>query len=188
MDIKIACPCPPRADGDTRHPDGDTVTLRDRLDFRSATTIRKAVSMLGEDGPVESAEVLAVMTEWYLLLGIEAWTLVDDRGKPVPVTRPAIRERLLENDDAYASVTDLADAADGMYMKLVLLPLLERASRSSPPTPTDASTSAPTALPPKRPKPSRPSSTTSTRTDGTAMTSTSPGGASSTSQNAASAA
>ena len=180
MDVPVGCLCPPRADGGTRHPDGDTVTLRDRLDFRSATTIRKAIGLLGEDGVTDSAEILAVMTEWYCLLGIEAWTLVDARNKPIEVTRPAIREHLLEDPAAVMETMALADAADELYMPLVLLPLLARASKSSPPTPTPDSTSAPTDSPAKPRKRSRPSSTTSIPTAATGTTSTSPAGASST--------
>lgn len=175
MDVKIGCLC-----GGT-HPDGDTVTLRDRLDFRSATTIRKAIGMVNEDGDTEAPEILAVMTEWYALLGIEAWTLTDDRGKPLPVTRAAIREKLLDNPDALMDTLTVADAADELYMPVILLPLLVRASTSSLPTPTAPSTSAPTDSSEKPPKPSKRSSTTSTRTDGIATITSLPVGDSSTS-------
>jgi hypothetical protein len=178
MDVPIPCPCPPKADGDTRHPDGDTVTLRDRLDFKAGQTIQWAVT-IARESEAEAPEILAIMTEWYALLGVEAWTLTDDHGKPLPVTRAAIRDILLASP---AAVT-VADAADTLYMAAVLLPLLERESKSSPPTPTEPSTSAPTASPPKRPKPSKPSSITSTPTAVIARTTASRAGASSTSRN-----
>jgi len=183
VDVTIACPCPPKADGGSRHPDGDTVTLRDVLPFRSATTIRKAIGMVSEDGNPDPAEILAVMTEWYCLLGIEAWTLTDAHGKPVPVTRATIRDSLLESESAQEQASVIADAADGLYMAAVLLPLLARASSSSPPTPTAPSTSAPKdsqASPPKR---SKPSSITSIPTAAIATTTRSRAGASSTSPN-----
>lgn len=182
MDVPIPCPC------GGRHPGGDTVVLRDRLDFRSATTIRKAIALAHENGITDPAEILALMTEWYCLLGIEAWTVTDSRGKPLPVTRDTIRSVLLENPAAADATDILVDAADGLYMEQVLLPLLARASKSSPPMPMGPSTSAPTAFPVKRPRPSKRSSTTSTRTDGTETTSSLPGGASSTSPRSESAA
>jgi hypothetical protein len=181
VDVQIGCVCPPRADGAARHPNGDRVTLRDRLDFRAATTIRKAVALAGEDGPADAAEILAIMTEWYCLLGIDSWTLADRAGKAIPVSRAAIREHFLDNPSAYAQTTELADAADALYMETVLLPLLAAASTSSPPTPTAPSTSVTTPSSPKPRKPSRPSSTTSTPTAAIARTSSSLDGASSSS-------
>jgi len=187
MDVPISCPCP-TAGGDLRHPEGDTVVLRDRLDFRQATTIRKAIGLQSEDGAADPAEILAVMTEWYCLLGIESWTLVDVRGKPVPVSRTSIREQLLDNVDAIDQVTDVADAADGLYMQAVLLPLLVRASKSSPTGQTEPSTSPPKASTAKSRKPSRPSSITSTPTDDIEATSSSLAGVSSISRSSESAA
>jgi hypothetical protein len=188
MDVQIECPCPARPDGSPRHAEGDTVVLHDRLDFRSAITIRKAVGLVGEDGPANPAEILATMTEWYCLLGIESWTLTDKAGKALPVSRQAIRAAILENPDAFDQATAIADAADELYTSQVLLPLLAAASKSSPPTPTAPSTSAPTASSPKHRKPSRRSSTTSTQTVAIVGTSSSRAGDSSTSPRSASAA
>jgi hypothetical protein len=188
VDVTIGCVCPPRADGAARHPDGDCITFRDRLDFRAGLTVRKAIALAGEDGPADAAEILAIMTEWYCLLGIEAWTLTDQLGKPVPVSRPAIRARLLDNPDAYTQAAELADAADELYMATVLLPLLAAASTSSPPTPTAPSTSAPTASSPKSPRRSKRSSTASIPTAVIVATSSSLVGVSSSSQSSESAA
>ncbi len=182
MDVTITCPCP-----GTPHPDGDTVTLRERLDFRGALAVRNNIGIAraeaGED--LDTADVLAVLSEGYLLHGITAWTLVGDDGKPVGVSRAAIRERILERTDlAYL----LADAADDLYAEQVVLPLVARASMSSPPTPTGPSTS------PKRPSsstrrtPSSPSSIASIPTAGTATTSSPPDGGSSSSPSSESAA
>jgi hypothetical protein len=172
--VKIECICPPRADGTERHPDGDTVTLRERLDFRAALAARNSIVMLkNEDPDATSGDILATLTETYLLGGVESWSLVDERGKPVEVSRTAIRERLLSHVDAAMIV---GDAADELYAASVILPLLKRAQDSSPPTPTSASTSATMAPSPKRPKPSKRSSITTIPTAATATTSPSPDG------------
>jgi hypothetical protein len=166
MDIAIDCICPARADGEPRHADGDRVTLRETLDFRSVTAIRHGISLLEADGSeaMHAAEVLAVLTEGYVIYGIESWTLADEKGKPVPVSRAAIREHILSRVDV-ASV--VGDAADELYGEKVLLPLLVRASKSSPTTPTEPSTSVRTDSPERRPRPSKRSSTTTSPTDGT---------------------
>jgi len=159
------------------------VTLRERLDFRAALTARNMMIVIKtEDPDAGVAEILAALTETYLLLGIESWSLVDAKGKPVEPSRAAIREMLLAHPDAAMQV---GDAADELYSQAVLLPLVARAQRSSPPTPTAQSTSAPRPSRAKHPRPSRPSSITTTPTDATETTSLSPDGASSSSPNSA---
>jgi hypothetical protein len=168
MPIQIDCVCPPRADGEPRHPDGDTVTLRETLGFREVTAIRHGISFLENDGTdAYAAEVLAVLTEGYVLHGIESWSLTDEKGRPLVVTRTAIRERILARVDV-ASV--VGDAADELYGEKVLLPLLVRASRSSQPSPTGRSTFPRRVSRVSRPKPSSPSSTSTTPTDDTVTT------------------
>jgi hypothetical protein len=164
MEVKITCPCPPKADGEPRH-DGDTVMLRDRLDFRAATTIRKAIGMLYlEDPEASAAEVLALLTEHYLLFGIAGWSMVDEKGKPTACGKTAIR-RFIEDRPDIAEM--IGDEADGLYSEQVMLPLVARAQRSSAPSPTAGSTSTRNNSPPKRPRRSRQSSTTTTPTDAT---------------------
>lgn len=182
--VRIPCPCPPLAGGEPRHPGGDTVELKETLDFRSVTAIRANIGLL-EDGS-DVADVMAVLTEGYLLHGIAAWSLTDERGKPLPVSRLTIAGQLL-TDVAAASI--VGDAADEVFGEKVMLPLVSRAENSSPPTPTEP-TSAPkadstpsSARPPRR---SKPSSTTTTPMAATAKTFSSPGGAYSSSQNSAS--
>jgi hypothetical protein len=166
---KIACPCPPKA-GAIRHPAGDEVGLRERLDFHSATTIRWAIYLLQQNDPsARMAEILAVLTEHYLLFGIETWTFVDEKGKPVEVTKTAIRQ-FLEEHPIQAQI--LGDVADGLYSQ-VMLPLLKPAQPSSPPTPTEPLTSAPTDSPKSPPKRSKRSSTSTTPTAATEPTSSS---------------
>ena len=89
---KIDCVCPPRADGEPRHPNGDTVTLKEKLDFRSAVQARNAIIVLKQDDEqADVADILASLTEVYVLVGVESWTLLDARNKPVEVNRANLR-------------------------------------------------------------------------------------------------
>lgn len=168
MNVLIPCVC-------GRH-EQDTVVFRQKLDFRAGLTIRHALILARvDDAEMSAAEMLTVLSEQYVLYGVESWSLCEPNGSPMPVTRAAIRDRLLAN---YEVALTLADAADEVYAEQILLPLLAGASTSSPATPTAPSTSA-TAGPTPRPKPSRRSSTTTTPTDVTGPTSRSPAGVSS---------
>lgn len=182
MDVPIRCVCPPKADGSPRH-EGDTVTLRDTLGFREVTTIRNLAGTLDREDPLFVAEILAAMTEGYVVFGVSGWSLVDDKGKPLTVDRKVIREHILANVDVAAEV---GDAADELYGDKVMLPLLNRASRSSQDSPTDSSTSPTTDTSPKRPTPLRRSSTGNSPTADTGTTSSLPDGGSSSSQSSAS--
>ncbi len=176
----IECICPPRADGAPRHPDGDTVTLRPTLGFREALTVIDAVKVVRTDDEATTPDVLAAMTEFYTLLGIESWTLADAKNKPVPVTRANIRALLLTRMEAAMVV---ADEADELYSGIIV-PLVLRTSESSRDTQTEPSTSQPTQTPtstrpkdgssPTRQRRSKPSSTTTTRTGGIVQISPSP--------------
>ena len=180
MDVTIPCPCP-----GTPH-ESDTVTLFDKLDFHRATSITNMTAFIdNDDDKSRAAEVLAALSEGYLLHGIERWTLRD--GKPVPVTKAAIRHYILDRPDIYPAVVE---AADSVYHEVVLLPLVARASRSSPTSPTTASTSAKRGAASRRPKssPSKPSSITTIPTGDTETTSSSLVIDSSTSQKSESAA
>lgn len=181
----IRCVCPPLKGGGPRHPDGDKVTFKQRLDFREALTVRNMVGVEQvSEGDLRVAELLAILTEGYLLYGIASWSVRDAINKPVPVTKSAITEYLLTSPDA----NTVADFADELYAEQVTLPLLNRALTSSLPTPTDESTSATTESSPIPLKRSRPSSTSTTQTAVTATTSSSLDGDSSSSQSSTSAA
>ena len=182
MDVPIRCVCPPTADGSPRH-EGDTVTLRDTLGFREVTTIRNLAGTLDQEDPLFVAEVLAALSEGYIVFGVASWTLVDDKGKPLPVNRAAIREHLLSDVEVAA---DVADAADELYGERVVLPLLTRASRSSRPTPTASSTARTRRSSEQRPTPLKRSSIGSSPTDATGTITTSPDGDSSSSRSSAS--
>ena len=185
MKVTIPCPCPAKPDGAARH-ESDTVTLRDKLDFKQATAVRNGVAYAKLDDPgISSAEIMAVLTEGYILHGIESWSLVDDKGKALPASKPEIRERLLADP---FSAEAIGDAADGLYGPAVLLPLVQRALASSQPSPTAGSTSARNSGRPKPPKPSKPSSISTTGTAGTATITSLRGGGSNSSPSSATAA
>lgn len=187
MDVQIVCPCPPKGD-EVRHPQGDTITLRDKLDYTTVTVIRKAMQAVDdEDDQVRFARQLAAVTEFYMLLGISSWTLTDAKGKAMEPTRQAIRD-LFERAD----ILVLSEAAERLYNPVVLLPLVNLASASMQPTPTPSPESEPstlvTSIRPSPLKPSKRSSTITSPTDATEMTSSSLDGASNSSQNSVSAA
>jgi hypothetical protein len=179
--VNVECLCPPTPAGETRHPDGDTIELHERLDFRSALTARNTIVMLNQEA-AETPEIMAALTETYLLLGIASWSVVDAKGKAVEPNKATIREYLLSRPDTAMAV---GDAADALYSDAVLLPLVARVSNSSPGTPTNGSTSRTNGSAPKRPKRSKPSSTSTTPTGVIVTTSSPPDGVSSSSQSSA---
>ena len=190
--MPIRCVCPPKADGSPRHA-GDTITLRDTLGFVQTQTARNAALLLRQDAvndgePLDPAEVLAVLTEQYVLQGVSAWTLVGEDGKPIPVSRATLRARLLENDDVDDVRTLIADEADGLYARKVMLPLLATAASSSQPTPTASSTSPTPGSGTEPADPSSPSSISTIPTAGIATTSKRRGGGSSSSRSSVTAA
>ena len=181
--MNIPCICPRKGDA-VRHPGGDTIELKDKLDFRAVATIRWAIAIAQETDPGASmAEQFGLITEHYVLEGVASWSLVDDKGKPVEVTKAAIREHLLPHPEAQA----VGDAAEARY-QAVMLPLLRGESTSSPPSPTTESTSPTTGSSEKARKPSKPSLTSISQTDATATTSSSLDGDFSSSPSSASAA
>lgn len=174
--MKIECICPPKADGSARHSEDD-IRLRPRLDFRDGIAVRNAIGILyAEDPDASTGDVLAVMSEKYLIAGIESWTLVDSNGKPVEPTRPNIRALLL---DAHPDVAmDVVDEADELYREAVIAPLVKKAQQSSATTPTEPTTSAPSDYSPENQNHSRPSSISTSPTVAIEATSLSPVGGS----------
>ena len=176
MDVLIPCVCP----GDEpRHPDGDTVTLKDRLGFDDAMACKQAMLLTGaEDSDPDAApRRLAAIIRQYLFSGIQSWTLMN--GKAIPVTATGIEQYILSD---FTVANMVSNEAEALYNPQVLVPLAGRASRFSPPTPTAASTSRKKGSTSSRRKPSSPSSTTTTPTDDTVTTTTSLDGDSSSSR------
>lgn len=166
--VEIACICP-----GTPH-DGDTVTLKDPLDFFTATTIRQTIARIQEQSnkleePMTIAEYVSALIEVYLLYCIESWTLADADGKSVPVSKTAVRDHLLAD---FAAATLVGEAADDLYTEKVILPLLPGASKPSPSSLTNGSTSATNGTGATPRKQSKPSSTSTTQTAGTAVMTT----------------
>ena len=176
MDVLITCKCP------GQHGQ-DTITFFDRLDFRRAMTIQKALGFIETTNPAtRPAEVLAVLSEYYLLYGVQSWTIVGTDKKRVAVNPDSVRAELLEHPDAWM----LVEAADAQYQEQVLLPLVNRASGSSQTSQTEKSTSPKPA--PKTRKRSPRSSISTIPTVDTETTSSSLDGVSSSSQSSESAA
>lgn len=170
----IGCVCPPKTDGTPRHPNGDTITFRAKLDFRQGLEARNTALIIKQEDPEASvAALLAGLTEVYLLVGIVSWTLADEKGKPVPVTRENVRRFIAEHPE---DAMTIGDEADGLYSEAVIAPLVARAQSYSPPTPISGSTSATNGSASGHPKRSRRSSITTTPTDGIERMSASPGG------------
>lgn len=188
MDVPIRCVCPPKADGSPRH-EGDTVTLRDTLGFVATQTARNAIHLARSDAreqgvDLDAAYALALLTEQYLMLGVTAWTLVDEKGKAVPVGRATVRA-FLEDPDADDVVSLVSDEADGLYAEKVMLPLLAAAASSSRPTPTVSTSPTPGNGKAPSSRSSR-SSISTIPTAGTGTTSRRRGGDSSSSRSSAS--
>jgi hypothetical protein len=112
----------------------------------------------------DQATILAIIAEQYLRHGLEAWTLVDERAKPLAVTWTAINAQLLSHPPI---AEPIVDAADALYAERYVLPLLAPARPSSPSTLTNGSTS-PTNGP--LPEPRTPSRRSSISTTPTAVT------------------
>ena len=185
MDVQITCLCPPK-DEAVRHPDGDTITLRDKLTFVEGKAVQLYASAVdSDDFMARGAEALARLSEGYVLWGIAKWSLVDEKGKPISVGHTAIREHLLSKPALAGLITEEADV---LYKESVYDPLALRALRSSVSTSTTKPTSLPTVLAPKPRRPSKRSSTSTTRTAGTETTSSSLAGVSNSSQSSESAA
>jgi hypothetical protein len=173
MDVTIRCTCPPKADGEPRHAQ-DTVVLRDVLSPRARRALIYDLSLLGDEGTM--GDKLATLNEGYVLRGVESWTLVDEKGKAIPVTPAMITEQLIDRPNDV-----VATAADDLYTEVVLLPLLLGASSYSPSTPTAAQMSAATNGQTPQRKPSKRSSTSTTPMVVTGPTLLSNGGGSSSS-------
>lgn len=112
------CACP-----GTPHSEGDTVTFRERLPFAAGV---KALRLIFADGEPSAANAMPV----YLTEGPEDWNLLDERGKPVPLTPEAL-EAL-----PFADQYEIGDQGDTLYSGEVVAPLLRRMSKSSETGPT----------------------------------------------------
>lgn len=144
------CLCP-----GTPHEDGDYVYLRAKLGLAAGTTLQRLIVEANQNR-ADNAELTGKLAEAYLLLGVESWNLVTERGHSIPVIPDTIKAHLL---DDFARAAPVADVADDLYMGPVLSPLVKKAVALSSTTTTNGSTSVPPNGRSKRPKRSKPSST-----------------------------
>jgi len=176
MDVLIPCVCP----GDEpRHPEGDTVTLKDRLGFEEAAACKQAIQLVEDSGDMNdlTARRIAAVVTQYMFSGIASWTL--QNGAAIPVTAGNIRKYLMSD---FVAGDIVSSEAETLYNPQVLIPLANRVATSSRPTPTGELTSATTGSTRSSRKHSSRSSTTTTKTGDTGMTFSQPDGDSSTSQ------
>lgn len=128
MDVTVACPCP-----GTPHPDGDTVTLRDKPTLMMGTTALGWAGQQASDGAPSTGHI----SEVYLTDGILSWTFVEEDGSPKPVNDETLRWLL----DDYALAYPVAEKAAEVYTDIIFAPLLAQISNSSRTGRTGASTS-----------------------------------------------
>jgi hypothetical protein len=124
-----ACRCP-----GTPHEDGDTVSLRPKIDLSMGAAAWQAMEMATAD-PIDMQAAVSLV---YLRYGIVAWSFVDEAGLPVPI-RGADMERWLPWGDGGKEVIE---EADGLYGAELMRPFLRRLATLSPIGPRPDSTSA----------------------------------------------
>ena len=203
MDIHIDCPC-----AGTPHAEGDTVSLKDKLDSVAGLAIKYSVAQkttemreagqISPEGEITDEAIswllVAFINQRYLIYGVQSWTLVDADGKKLPPTPANLRSFM---EDHPAEAMQVGDEADSLYAEAVMLPLLKVAASSSRPGQTNGLTSPmkPSSTesngsshsPKSTRKPSSPSLTESSTTTAIAPTSTSSAGGDSSSASSASA-
>ena len=171
VNVTIPCVCP-----ETPHEE-DTVSLRPVLGLAAGISIERAVrDFLLASGRRNEDAILGTLVEYYVLHGVAAWTLVDEKGRAIEPTPEAIAEHLLSD---YSIAKPIADRADDLYKEKVIGPLLSRGGSSSLTTSRNGGTSATHAPTPKPRKRSKPSSTSTTPMAGTETTTQPPDGGSS---------
>lgn len=129
--VEVPCHCPGQPHAH------DTVTLRTSvtvpMGFAAMTAMRNNAMQGGTPD-----DALGALASVYLHYGIAAWSFVDEKGKPVPIT-PVNADRLLPFDEGGFEV---ADRADDILQAEIVRPLVRRTSTLSPDTQTPDSTSA----------------------------------------------
>jgi hypothetical protein len=143
------CACP-----GSPHPE-DKVQLRPKLGLAEGVRLQAMVVEAKQNG-VDAPTLTGMLAESYLLVGVSGWNLVDDKGKPLPVTPEAIKDSLLADFDRAAPVSD---AADVLYREVAIGFLVKQAASLSRSTTTNGSTSATGGGSPKARKQSKRSST-----------------------------
>ncbi len=159
--VSVTCPC-----FGTPHADGDTVYLFPKLSLSAGIIAEQQISGLAV-APLQQPEIVAMLTETFLLHGVADWTFVDADGLPLAVNEDNKRGVLLAD---YSLARDLGDRADDLYGAAVIDPLAARLSNGSARPSTAGSTSPKKRSASRRRKPRKPSSTTISPMDGTTTT------------------
>jgi hypothetical protein len=102
----------------------------------------------------EESLAIGALSSLYLRFAIIAWTLVDEKGQPEPVTPENALRRLPYRAGGY----EVAERANNLYQPLLMRPLQAARARSSHITPQDHLTSAKNGSGRKHRTPSAPSS------------------------------
>lgn len=156
VDVNVgSCRCP--GGSPTRHPDGDTVTLRPEVSIAMGVAAQQAMHDTVTDPGAVGASVASMAGAFanvYLGFGIIGWSFLDAIGQPVPIT-PEATARLLPWDNGGMEV---AEEADRLYGATLLAPFLRRLAASSSSGQTESSTSPTPVSGGKRPTPLRRSS------------------------------
>ena len=157
--IPMTVPCPTG-----QHPEGDSVSLLSKLPLPGGIEARRKIAELSDGAGKD--EVIGLLMDVYLRHGIVAWTLHDDEGKPLELTRETVRTRILDELDI---ALPIANKADDLYSPAVVTPLVKAAAKSSRASRPAPSTSAATD---STPSPRKRSKRSSTSTSATAVTAT----------------
>jgi hypothetical protein len=110
----------------------DTVSLAARPSLRLGLAANAAIG--AADGSIQLQEMLGAV---FVRYGVIDWNVVDEKGKPVPVTPDAVEARLTWDRGGL----EVANAASDLYTEAIIAPLVKGLSSSQEPGPTEPSTS-----------------------------------------------
>lgn len=116
IDITVPCSCP-----GTPH-EQDTVSIPEVLDARLGAAGTYAVQMNSEIADMEGGIAAA-----WLHNAPRAWTLIDDKGDPLPITATNIDARLTWKNGGM----EVAEKANALYAGDLFAPLVARSQKPS---------------------------------------------------------
>jgi hypothetical protein len=134
IDVVVPCSCP-----NSPH-EQDTVSLHPVVDVAIGAAATAAMS-----GILTVSDMEGALASAFIHFGPRAWTCVDDKGEPLPLTPTNIDARLTWANGGM----EVAEKANELYAGDALGPLLRRRQKASPSGQTDDSTSP--TLPPGSP-------------------------------------
>lgn len=105
------------------HPEGDYVDLAPGLSLAGGMAAQGAMIAAGGDAVILQEQLARV----WVRHGVIGWNLVDDRGRPRPVS-----PEMVEAEFPYSKGgLEIAEACDDLYKQEVLNPLIRRLARLS---------------------------------------------------------